>query len=145
MYNLIMDKFIWTEDMSVGEIAIDGQHKRLLGAVNDLIDGIVNGINDSKLAETIDFLDNYIYSHLEYEEKYMSEIDFPGLEEHSKIHKDFIEKYNEFKRKIEGDFDSTTLAMEIETYIGNWWLEHIGIEDKKYYIYLLEQNRVKNN
>ncbi len=125
--------FEWTENMSVGENKIDGQHKRLLGQVNKIIDALVYGVSSRELREAIKFFEEYIYDHLAYEEEYMKKINFPNIDEHIKQHKIFVENYSKFKNEFNNKTNEEGLAMEIERFIGNWWVEHIGYEDHKYY------------
>ena len=124
--------FEWTPAISVDDKKIDGQHQKLLGQVNTLLSYIVAEKNDKTIADAITFLDKYINEHLAYEEIYMAEHKFPDIENHIKFHKDFIKHYKEFKEKFEAGVSRESLALEIEQYIGNWWLTHIAVEDHKY-------------
>jgi len=124
--------FEWTPSISVGDAVIDGQHQRLLGQVNTLLSYIISEKNDALIVEAVSFLDKYISDHLAYEEKYMSDHKYPDIENHIKYHKDFIEHYKVFKEKLDAGVSRETLALEIEQYIGDWWIAHIGYEDKKY-------------
>ena len=130
--------FEWTPAISVGDAKIDGQHQKLLGQVNTLLSYIISEKNDAIITEAISFLDKYINDHLTYEEFYMEEHKYPGLEEHKKYHGDFIEKYLDFKNRHDAGVSPESLALEIEEYIGNWWLNHIGKEDHKYAEYIKE-------
>lgn len=131
--------FEWTESISVGNEAIDSQHKKLLAQINEIINDIVSNVNQVKVKEAIGFLDSYIKEHLLFEEEYMKSINYPHLEEHKKIHQDFIQKYYKFKGEFNRGEENEKLMLEIEKYIGEWWIEHIGKEDKKYYLFAEEQ------
>ena len=124
--------FEWTPEISVGDEKIDGQHQRLLGQVNTLLSYIVSEKNDAIVIDAVSFLDKYISEHLAYEEQYMTEHKYPDIENHIKYHKDFIEHYKTFKERLNAGVSRESLALDIEQYIGNWWLDHIGKEDKKY-------------
>ncbi len=124
--------FEWTPEISVGDEKIDGQHQRLLGQVNTLLSYIVSEKNDAIVIDAVSFLDKYISEHLAYEEQYMTEHKYPDIENHIKYHKDFIEHYKTFKERLNAGVSRENLALEIEQYIGNWWLDHIGKEDRKY-------------
>ena len=124
--------FEWTPAISVGDAKIDGQHQRLLGQVNTLLSYVVSEKNDAIVIDAVSFLDKYINDHLAYEEQYMTEHKYPDIENHIKYHKDFIEHYKNFKERLNAGVSRESLALDIEQYIGNWWLIHIGVEDKKY-------------
>jgi len=124
--------FEWTPSISVNDIKIDLQHQRLLGQVNTLLSYIVTEKNDEVISDAVSFLDKYINEHFVYEEQYMTEHKYPDIENHTKYHKDFIEHYKSFKEKLLAGVSAESLALEIEQYIGNWWLTHIAVEDHKY-------------
>lgn len=128
-------QFKWTKEISVHEAVIDLQHQRLLDQVNKLIDATLNKFDYDVLAEAVKFFDDYINEHFHYEENYMKSMRYPAIGSHLEMHKDFIDHYNSFKKEIDVRGNPKTL-FEMETYIGNWWLNHIGIEDKKYAVFL---------
>jgi hemerythrin-like metal-binding protein len=133
--------FEWTPAISVGDKIIDTQHQKLLGEVNTLLSYIVAERDDQMISDAVAFLDRYISDHLSYEEKYMEEHNYPDIEAHKKLHKDFIEHYKFFHKQLDAGVSRETLATEIEQYIGNWWLDHIGKEDHKYAIYIASQEQ----
>jgi hemerythrin-like metal-binding protein len=94
------------------------------------------GVNTKDVEEAINFFDDYIKDHLVYEENYMLSNNYPDFFGHKNLHEDFIEKYNLFKSQLKSGVPANVLIMDVETYIGNWWLNHIGIEDKKYDIFI---------
>jgi len=133
--------FEWTKEISVDNEIIDGQHKRLLSQINIMLDEIFSGVDHEKVKEVIEFLDKYIQEHFTYEETYMTNINYPHLEEHKKLHHDFIQKYYKFKDDFNTGVNKEALLLEIEGYIGLWWVNHIGKEDKKYQLFWHDQNK----
>jgi hemerythrin len=128
--------FEWTEEMSVGESTIDAQHQRLLAQVNKLIDSMVFGTTSAEVTDAISFLEKYIDEHLSYEERYMEKRGFDGIEEHKKQHDNFRKKYVDFKNKLDSGSAPNDTLIEIEEFLGQWWINHIGHEDRKYYLAL---------
>ncbi len=127
--------FDWTKDMSVGDATLDEQHKKLLGQINAIIDRIAGGgiILEKDLVLAMNFFVDYVRQHLTYEEAYMAQGGYPELEEHKKKHAEFFKKYEEIRQRIaESKELPDMLLVDIERYLGNWWLGHIGHEDKKY-------------
>jgi hemerythrin len=134
--------FEWTKDISVCEEIIDNQHKQLLEQINKVLNAVVFGVESFKIKEeTIEFLGRYIKEHFSYEEEYMKKIGYPEMKEHIKKHHRFIIKYNKIKDEYIHGSDKDTLLLEIEKYVGSWWIEHIGKEDKKYHLYLIEKEK----
>src|SRR3989338_344706 len=131
-------KFEWTPEMSVNDETIDSQHRELLKQINILLDVIFEEKEINTLRETVDFLSKYIKNHLEYEEKYMEQHMFPEIREHTEIHHKFSEKYEGFKNRMEMSGQSREMFSEVETFLGDWWVHHIGHEDKKYAQFIKE-------
>ena len=131
-------KFEWTPEISVNDEIIDNQHKKLFNKINFLLEEVSKKDKKERIGETIEFLGNYIEEHLKYEEQYMKKHSYPELKEHTKIHNQFIKKYEEFKEKFKKNPISDTLFFEIETFLGEWWLKHIKVDDKKYAVFIEE-------
>jgi hemerythrin len=128
--------FKWTKDMSVGEDHIDHQHQELLEQLNKIIEVMISGAQPKEVSEAVDFFDRYYQEHFSYEEHYMKENNYTFLEEHQGKHKEFMDKYIAFKNRLEGGSRLNELVLEIETYLGQWWIEHIGKEDQKYHHFI---------
>ena len=127
--------FEWTEKMSVGEAIIDKQHQKLLSQINKILDALVFGVNSKEVESEVKFFDEYINEHLSYEEEYMNKRGYPALASHKVWHQDFISTYTSLKKRFESNVKPSELAIDIERYLGDWWINHIGVEDKKYYLY----------
>jgi hemerythrin-like metal-binding protein len=134
-------QFKWTKEISVHEAVIDLQHQRLLEQVNKLIDATLTKFDMEVLTQAVNFFDDYIKEHFRYEENYMLSVGYPEIGKHLEMHRDFIEHYGLFKKEVDVRGSPETL-LKMETYIGNWWLNHIGKEDKKYAIYA--DNKIKS-
>ncbi len=124
--------------MSVGESTIDAQHQRLLSQLNKVIDAMGFGEASKEVAEALRFFEQYINEHLAYEENYMQQHGYRGIDEHKKKHKDFRDRYADFKKKLDSGTTPESVLVEMEGFLGNWWIEHIGHEDRKYYLALRE-------
>jgi len=128
--------FEWTESMSVGEIVIDAKHQKLLAQLNKVIDAMVFGAASIEVAEALGFFEHYVSGHLAYEEAYMQRRGYNDIVEHKKKHQKFRDTYADFKKKLDSGATSTNTLVEMEGFLGQWWIEHIGHEDQKYYLAL---------
>jgi hemerythrin len=122
----------WDPNLEIGEKVIDSQHKKLLAQINQLHDAYLKGETGSVIEGIIGFLDRYVKEHFDYEEKFMKENGFLGLERHKEAHDGFEVKYKDFKKKLMSGVDSSDLAVEVEVFLGEWWINHIGTLDQKY-------------
>jgi len=138
-------KVEWDPSLSVGERTIDEQHKKMIDQINKLIEILSSlSVDMGSLRETGHFLYTYIKEHFTYEEKYMEDNTYPGLEEHVKIHQNFINFYKDFQAELKkemtsGSFSSVEverLMQKIKTYLLEWFVQHIKGDDQKYAKYI---------
>ena len=131
----------WQPAMSVGNEAIDEQHKRLLKQINTLIED-TNGLNDLPvLRSVLSFLKEYIDEHFACEENYMQEMGFPELEKHKLVHSKFVEFtkkftaefYDRYGTKEFGAKDASELAARAKKFLGEWLVNHILTDDQEYH------------
>lgn len=130
---------IWMDNLSVNDDSIDSQHKQLIAKINELLEATSKGKGKEMVSPIIDFLGKYVLEHFSFEEKYMSEHNYPNLVEHRKIHQDFIKKFIEFKGKIAKLGVSASLTIEVQHFLGEWLIQHIAKEDHKYADYIKAQ------
>ncbi len=127
----------WNKSMSVGNELLDNQHKQLLKQIGVLKFALLSGDAVERLREIGEFLENYIKQHLSEEEKYMLEYNYPGYENHKKIHDWARQKFAELlARFFNENEDKMQLAKDVERYLHDWWINHITVEDKKYADYI---------
>jgi hemerythrin len=138
-------KVEWDPSLSVGEETIDNQHKRLIAQINKLIDILSSlDVDIGALRETGHFLYTHIMEHLTYEEKYMEENNYPGLEDHKKAHRDFIQFYKDIQSELKegmtsGNFTSIEIGKlmeKIKKYLLDWLVQHIKSVDQEYAKYI---------
>lgn len=128
--------FVWTEEMSVGEATIDEQHQKLLSQLNKVVDAMVFGAESTEVTVALSFFKQYVNEHLAYEEDYMQRRAYTGIEEHKKMHQVFRDAYANFKESLDSGKTPEKVLVELEEFLGKWWIEHIGHEDKKYFVAL---------
>lgn len=138
-------KVEWTPALSVGEETIDGQHRKLIDEINKIIDAIASlNVGMGHLRQTIHFLYTYMTEHFAYEEKYMAEHGYPGLEGHRKTHADFVQFYRDFQADLKekmtsGNFSSVEVNMLLEKakkHLLDWLIQHIQGVDRQYAKYI---------
>jgi hemerythrin-like metal-binding protein len=133
--------FEWAQDMSVGEATIDAQHQKLLKQVNAVIDAMAFGATSTQVTDALGFFEQYIDEHLSYEEQYMQERNFGDFDHHVALHQSFRDKYADFKAKLASGQTPNDVLIDIEEFLGGWWVDHIGHEDHKYFLALGASNQ----
>ncbi|NEW60135.1 hemerythrin family protein [Sulfurovum sp. bin170] len=119
----------WKDAYSMGEIEIDKQHKGLFDLSNEIYKLVEAGVDDNEhFRELFMALNDYSIEHFIYEEMYIQEEGFPGLEEHIGQHLKFNDKLKELCVGI----DKETHIKDIGEFVATWLVEHVINEDMKY-------------
>lgn len=135
-----MEKFIWSEEYSVGINEIDGQHKHFFEIANKIIDIIKEqSATKEEIFNLLEELGNYAFYHFGAEESYFDKFNY----QEAPLHIDTHNKYRETIRKYLEDIrkegvDINKMAEEIAFYSSDWLLKHIVLMDKKYTVYFKE-------
>jgi hemerythrin len=129
------DFVAWDEAYSVGFEPLDNQHKKLVTMVNALFAGCKMGNVAADLVYkwTINDALEYAGTHFSDEEKYMSQVDYPKLDEHKKQHEEFVVEINKSVELLE---KGKKEPVELVKFLKNWLLNHIAVSDKQYAPYL---------
>ncbi len=125
-----MEYIRWKEDLSVGNEEIDEQHKELFRLINAFYNNIAGNLGKAALIQTIIDLERYTVVHFTNEELKMQRSLFPGLVEHQKEHKRFIETVGNFRKRFEEG--RLLLPLEIGSFVKDWILNHIMKSDMNY-------------
>ena len=125
-----MTKLVWKEDYSVGVPVLDGQHKKLFGIINTLVELGNVGSSSEEINEVLTSMTQYAHIHFDSEEKYMDSVGFPDLKQHEREHLEFTEKTTEFCFDVmDGDEE---IPARIIDYLRHWWTDHILEQDMAY-------------
>ncbi|SFV57756.1 Methyl-accepting chemotaxis protein [hydrothermal vent metagenome] len=123
----------WRDAYSMGEIEIDKQHKGLFDLSNEIYKLVEAGVDDNEhFRELFMALNDYSIEHFIYEEMYIQEEGFPGLEEHIEQHLDFSTQL----KKLCVGIDKETHIKDIGEFVTTWLVHHVIEEDMKYKRYI---------
>lgn len=128
--------FKWTEDLSTSVDEIDAQHKEIFRKMDELYSACRLGNGKSEIADVIMFLEDYVTSHFDNEEKYMLEYDYPESASHKSEHMKFIKTIVDLKKQFEKEGPSLSVVIRTNFEIADWFRDHIGRIDKALGIFL---------
>lgn len=121
----------WDDKLLLGVEKIDAQHRKLVQAVDDLVDACAYGRGDMKISQILHFIFDYTKEHFQDEELLQLQYGYPQLKEHKQMHEAFVKEV----ALVISDFDKTgptfDLTMQISKMLINWLSNHISVEDKK--------------
>lgn len=131
---------LWEEKLATGISQIDDQHKELFKRVNDLIEASRLPGSGERLAELFRFLDEYVREHFTFEEKLQRDVGYPRFAEHKKMHDGFASKLGDLKARYLAGGSSLSLRIEINDFVVNWLVHHIGREDRDIAAHILPRS-----
>lgn len=123
----------WLERYEVGVAAIDGQHREMLGRVNELLHGLHEGRDPAELVEVLRELVRATEHNVATEERLMQE---HGLSpaHHADAHTRLLEAIRRFDLRLDGDGLAASAA-----WLRDWLIGHIDEDDRP----LAEQLRAR--
>ena len=125
------NRLMWDEQYNIGVDIIDKEHKKLFNILNKLFD-FRHREEKSHFAcqEAIKYFKDHAIQHFADEEAYMASINYPGLEAHKRIHRDFRER---MLPALENELELTGYSeTSIQHFLGiclGWLTGHIMLED----------------
>ncbi len=136
--------FRWNGDLATGIKAIDFQHQEMFLRAEKLADACKQGKGKEVLEELFAFLRDYTVQHFGMEEKWMTDLLYPGYPLHKAQHEKFIDSMLDLENKLEAEGKSTEIAIRLSVLMGSWLVNHINAFDKSLAIFLKNDNQAKN-
>lgn len=128
---------IWTDALSVGNAAIDAEHKEWLAILNELGDAINEGADREIIGGLIYRMESYTVTHLSHEEVFMMKVNFPYFDAHKQKHDALIRAIVDIRERWETGL-KYSLTIETVQLVKRWLTNHIMVSDKKYQAYLAD-------
>ncbi len=125
-----MAMFNWNDKYSVSVLEMDTQHKELINILNELYDAMSARKSNEILSSVITKLLNYTRKHFSAEELYMQKYSYPAYPTQKKEHDFFVSKIQNFQKDLNAG--KLTLSLDVATFLKDWLVNHICVEDKKY-------------
>lgn len=123
--------FVWEDDYKIGQEEMDAEHLILFALLNQLDVNIHADRAGDCLNDVLNALGAYIDYHFAHEEALMRSWNYPGLETHSAMHKEFIHELAGLRAQVKGD-DALKSALKVRGFVLDWLLGHILETDVDY-------------
>ena len=121
----------WKDSLLIGVSSIDSQHRKLIGAIDELMEACVKGQGRERIGETLAFVVSYTKEHFADEERVQTAYAYPGMIAHKQLHKQYVSDILNLVKEYEKDGPSVTLVGKLNKSLVDWLIEHISVEDKK--------------
>lgn len=130
----MMEMIQWSDSLSVNVTAIDLQHKKMISIMNDLYDAMMSRQGKACTSRVLGGLVDYTQTHFKTEETYLEQYQFPGLSQHKREHREFIQKISGLK----DDFERGHVTVNTDTmvFLCDWLRGHIKGTDQEYTTFL---------
>lgn len=132
------DLVTWDNSYSLGLDKIDEQHELLLVLVNKIWRTIISRADKKQIFALIKELEVYSIIHFAEEEAYMLEVNYPNINEHKQIHKQFIKRVVMEKTIA---IKEGHLSLDILYFLKDWLINHIKGSDMLFSEYVKKRNK----
>jgi hemerythrin len=131
---------LWEKDLETGYPLIDSQHKRFLDVVNDLYSACIRQESPRRIEKAAACLTHYTAKHCFDEEGLQILYEYPDYAHHHGCHREFRKTIEDVSANLKGSYCLADLVERIRTRIGDYMLNHIRTEDRKFINYIKEQS-----
>jgi hemerythrin len=121
----------WKPFYTVGDAALDDEHKRILCVIDDLYTAIQKGNLQEGVQSVLDELANYTMTHFEHEEEVLRHCRYPLYDTHKAMHDEMRRRTLELRAT-----PNALAARDLLQFVKNWWVRHIQNQDKAYAPYI---------
>jgi len=129
----------WSDELSVGVELIDEQHQEMFRRINRLLGALSEVRGTAELCRTVDFLTDYVHSHFETEEAYMTGNAYPGRQEHMQQHEYFRGEVAQLRARAEQEGPTEKLVVFAQELLVDWFTRHIRGTDMAFGRFLKEK------
>jgi hemerythrin len=130
----------WDDSLSTGFGEVDNQHKKLIAIIEDVHQNMqAEGSEYAlRMAKDLKRLTDYTEYHFSEEEQFMKSKGYPGLEDHQKAHKAFVEEvFRLIKTLSHANPDD---GFQFYRFLGSWLLNHIAKQDRAWADWIKEHS-----
>jgi hemerythrin len=120
----------WKKSYSLGNDAIDHDHKFIIQTINDIKERINSGKKVEEIEQIINELRDYSIDHFSREEKLMELVQYVDLNEHVVLHQTFIYRIDSLLKLKMARVEDLTIMKDSFTFLYDWFVQHIQMEDK---------------
>lgn len=122
---------VWNQSLAVGVENIDTEHKAIFDMFSKLYDQMRTGGGHDYYEEMVDFLNDYVHSHLDHEEVFQREINYPDHENHKKLHDELRADVDKMLQTHKESGVSNQELIKLNLFVKDWLINHIHEVDIK--------------
>lgn len=124
----------WDDSIKTGLWAVDTQHERWVGFINDLHEAMLAGRGKIILGQTLATMIDYTRTHFADEEKLMAAHGYSGYADHKALHDACVARVLDLQRRAQAG--ETAVTIEVMNCLKNWLVNHIKVTDQDFVPFL---------
>jgi len=124
-----MALLVWEEELSVGDVQIDDEHKHLFSLMDQLYEAMRSGLPRDEVGRLLDELVRQTEHHFAEEEAFMKKVGYAEFAEHKTEHERLLRDVYEVQSRFHSGAISITVS--VSNYLAAWLKDHIKTHDQK--------------
>ena len=126
----------WNDSLLVGIPQIDGQHRKLVDAIDRLMNACTEGKSKIEIGKALNIAADIAKEHIRDEENLQERYSYPGINAHKRLHAQFVLTINGLIKEYERTGPNVAMTSKLNKALVQWLLDHFGAEDKKVGIHI---------
>lgn len=119
----------WKPEFSVGNAAVDHEHRELIDLINHVHAGISEGADRDRIAAGLGEVYARIAAHFALEEKIMRDARYADFDAHKRDHEALLDQLSDIIYGIE--IGTALDEHDLSSRLNIWFTEHFGTHDAK--------------
>lgn len=124
-----MARIVWKPEFSVGDEAVDHEHRELIDLVNTAAGAILEGRADADIDRSLGDLYQAISAHFAHEERQMETARYDQFEAHKSSHEYLLDELRDIMDGTTGETDQT--AERLTQVLEAWFTDHFRDHDSR--------------
>lgn len=129
----------WTKQYAIGISVIDAQHKQLFRLSDEFDAALKAGVRSQDIDSLLDHIGEYVARHFAIEEKYMTELSYPGLAEQQEAHEKFVARFEKIHKDFKGRGMTQKIVEAVRRELTDWVRSHVTGIDQRFGEYYKNQ------
>jgi len=121
----------WQQDLSIGVLEIDIQHKLLFDKFNAFLTAYQSEPESEGLYRLFWFVEAYTVTHFREEEKLMQQVGYPDYLKHRELHLAFTDEIGKLKERLRVEGPAKGVIHTMKSFISGWLVSHISTVDRE--------------
>ncbi len=120
----------WTEGHNTGIAELDRLNRSFYEKLNEFLIANIEARGREHVVELLSFLKDYTQQHVAIQDRYMGHQGYNDRDAHTQAHNEFIQELDRMYGVYEVDGVTSTMVLELQNTMGEWFVHHIGILDR---------------